>query len=395
MVNRNRIADPIARRQEARQRRLPGTRRPERLPPLNDVPNFDDSQFARHDQLNNRFKSIEQRIKNTATNRIGLFEGLSLGKLLVATLGLSGPLAAAAIIACGLAGRRVKKLEPQRDGKEREQKSAPSPCSSLQLKRPSPSIVRRHRNAPYRKLTTCRLKKTPLRKPTNGPANKSPANTPRPRVLQAQDSLIKQFINASNQPFRIADVGCLMFDSTHIHIHHPQSTPQSTIHNPQSTIHNPQSTIHIRNPQSAIHNRSRLVPQKRNSTMPLTNTDAILWYNVGNFGEAGYAVPNWSNDVGSLNPQILDWTVPRRPQPVPHHAPRGRRPADSAVDQHGSSGSTSCTLRAANILAGRAVPPGENNMEVHPRPAGRRSVPRLPGAVLPGAQSSSCDAGPS
>jgi len=42
--------------------------------------------------------------------------------------------------------------------------------------------------------------------------------------------------------------------------------------------------------------------------MPLTNTDAIIWYNVGIFGDAGYAVPNWSNDIGSLNPQILDWT---------------------------------------------------------------------------------------
>ena len=73
--------------------------------------------------------------------------------------------------------------------------------------------------------------------------------------------------------------------------------------------------------------------------MPVTNTDAVLWYNVGEFGKAGYAVPNWSNDVGSLNPQILDWTVPRRPQSVPHHAPRGRRPADSAVDQHGQADS--------------------------------------------------------
>ena len=44
-------------------------------------------------------------------------------------------------------------------------------------------------------------------------------------------------------------------------------------------------------------------------------------------------------------------------------------------------------LRAANILAGRAVPPGENNMEVqHARPAGE--VFRVyPGAVLQGPQS--------
>jgi hypothetical protein len=55
--------------------------------------------------------------------------------------------------------------------------------------------------------------------------------------------------------------------------------------------------------------------------MPLTNSDAILWYNVGIFGEAGYAVPNWSNDVGSLNPQILDWTdlVGRNLFHIMHH----------------------------------------------------------------------------
>ena len=39
--------------------------------------------------------------------------------------------------------------------------------------------------------------------------------------------------------------------------------------------------------------------------MPITNTDAVLHYDVGEFGKAGYAVPNWSDDVGSLNPQIL------------------------------------------------------------------------------------------
>lgn len=37
-------------------------------------------------------------------------------------------------------------------------------------------------------------------------------------------------------------------------------------------------------------------------------TDAILWYNVGVYGEIGYAVPNPSNDIGSLNPNMLDFT---------------------------------------------------------------------------------------
>lgn len=104
--------------------------------------------------------------------------------------------------------------------------------------------------------------------------------------------------------------------------------------------------------------------------MPLTNTDAVLWYKVGIFGDAGYAVPNWSNDVGSLNPQILDWVdlVGRNLFHVMHH---------EDVDLRIPPSINTCKrvhklyLRAASILAGRAVPPGTDNMEAqHSRPAG-------------------------
>lgn len=40
--------------------------------------------------------------------------------------------------------------------------------------------------------------------------------------------------------------------------------------------------------------------------MPNTNTDSILWYNVGNFGTMGYAVPNWSDDVATNNVTIRE-----------------------------------------------------------------------------------------
>jgi hypothetical protein len=104
--------------------------------------------------------------------------------------------------------------------------------------------------------------------------------------------------------------------------------------------------------------------------MPVTNTDAVLHYNVGEFGRAGYAVPNWSNDVGSLNPQILDWTflVGRNLFHIMHHEDSDLRippSINTAKRIH------KLYIRAGNILAGRAVPPGENNMEVlHARPAG-------------------------
>jgi hypothetical protein len=104
--------------------------------------------------------------------------------------------------------------------------------------------------------------------------------------------------------------------------------------------------------------------------MPVTNTDAVLHYNVGEFGRAGYAVPNWSNDVGSLNPQILDWTflVGRNLFYIMHHEDVDLRippSINTAKRIH------KLYIRAANILAGRAVPPGQNNLEViHSRPSG-------------------------
>jgi hypothetical protein len=104
--------------------------------------------------------------------------------------------------------------------------------------------------------------------------------------------------------------------------------------------------------------------------MPITNTDAVLWYNVGEFGKAGYAVPNWSDDIGSLNPQILDWTylVGRNLFHIMHHEDADLRipPSINTIKRIHK-----LYVRAGNILAGRAVPPGENNMEVaHARPAG-------------------------
>jgi hypothetical protein len=40
--------------------------------------------------------------------------------------------------------------------------------------------------------------------------------------------------------------------------------------------------------------------------MSITNTDSILWYNVGQFGEQGYAVPNWSDDIETNNVTIRE-----------------------------------------------------------------------------------------
>lgn len=102
----------------------------------------------------------------------------------------------------------------------------------------------------------------------------------------------------------------------------------------------------------------------------ITNTDAVLWYNVAEFGKAGYAVPNWSNDIGTLNPTIAE-LVQLSGQNlfnIMHHEDADLRTPPSV---------NTCKrvhklyLRLASILAGRAIPPGQDNLETdHVRPAG-------------------------
>jgi hypothetical protein len=53
-------------------------------------------------------ESVRQHVGEIAAQRDGLLRGLSVGKVAVGALGLSGPLAAAVVIAGGLAGRRIK-----------------------------------------------------------------------------------------------------------------------------------------------------------------------------------------------------------------------------------------------------------------------------------------------
>ncbi|WP_428303890.1 hypothetical protein [Lacipirellula sp.] len=104
--------------------------------------------------------------------------------------------------------------------------------------------------------------------------------------------------------------------------------------------------------------------------MPVTNTDAILHYSVGVFGDAGYGVPNWSNDVGSINPGIIDVCnlIGQSLFAVMHHEDVDLRipPSINTLRRVHK-----LYLRSKQLLAGRAVPPNEANMEtVHSRPAG-------------------------
>lgn len=104
--------------------------------------------------------------------------------------------------------------------------------------------------------------------------------------------------------------------------------------------------------------------------MPVINTDAVLWYDVGQFGQLGYGVPNPSDDPGSLNPAILDIVslTGRNLFHIMHNEDADLRtpPSINTVRRIHK-----LYIRLAQILQSRAVPPGELNMEArHVQPAG-------------------------
>jgi len=103
--------------------------------------------------------------------------------------------------------------------------------------------------------------------------------------------------------------------------------------------------------------------------MPI-NTDAILWYNVGKFGDLGYAVPNFSNDVGSLNPTIINFTnmIGQNLFAIMHHEDVDLRtpPSINTIRRVHK-----LYLRFGQLINARAVPPEKNNLEpIHIQPAG-------------------------
>lgn len=104
--------------------------------------------------------------------------------------------------------------------------------------------------------------------------------------------------------------------------------------------------------------------------MPVVNTDAVLHYNVGQFGQLGYAVPNFSDDVGSLNPNIIQLTniVGQNLFAIMHHedADLTTPPSINTVRRIHK-----LYVRFGQIVEARAISPGRNNLEpLHVQPAG-------------------------
>jgi hypothetical protein len=160
-------------------------------------------QFARRTELNgrlntltSRFESVRKHVEQVATGGGGFFQGLTFGKLVVGVLGLSGPLAVAVVIAGGLAGRRIRKhgARSTEHGVEESVHAPRSPLPALQpvaVDSPPPP----QRTVPETHYVS--VEKDSFAKAhqwaSEHVARKYPGAT---EILQAQDSLIKQYLAA-------------------------------------------------------------------------------------------------------------------------------------------------------------------------------------------------------
>jgi hypothetical protein len=101
----------------------------------------------------------------------------------------------------------------------------------------------------------------------------------------------------------------------------------------------------------------------------MVTSDTVRWYNVGRFGEAGYAVPAWGNDVATLNPNIAELTdlIGQNLFALLHQEDVDLRTPpsiNSLMAVH------NLYMRAGQILTARAVPPGQTELRTtHVSPA--------------------------
>jgi hypothetical protein len=144
---------------------------------------------ARFESVRTIVETLRQHVSEVATQRRGLLEGVSLGKFAVGALGLSGPLAAAVVIAGGLAGRRMKsRVKSEESRARRDPALDPRPIAVDSPLLPQRSVPETH----YVPIEQDSFSKA-HQWASEHVARKYPGAT---EMLQAQDSLIKQFLAA-------------------------------------------------------------------------------------------------------------------------------------------------------------------------------------------------------
>lgn len=150
--------------------------------------------FTEFESVHGVVESVRQHVEQIAGDRTSILDGVSLGKYAVGALGLSGPIAAAVIIAGGLFGRRIKSRVKRLEAVIRPTlNSQPSTLNPFPIAVDSPPPPQR---------TVPETHYVPVEKDSFAKAHqwasehvarKYPGAT---EVLQAQDSLIKQFLAA-------------------------------------------------------------------------------------------------------------------------------------------------------------------------------------------------------
>jgi hypothetical protein len=150
---------------------------------------------TRFESVTSRIESVRERAEEIAASKVGFFQGLSFGKLAVGALGLSGPLAVAVIVAGGLAGRRIKSRVR---GQVSTARGAPALDCRASTLDPAQPIVVDSPIPPQRTVPETHY--VPIEKDSFSKAHqwasehvarKYPGAA---EILQAQDSLIKQYI---------------------------------------------------------------------------------------------------------------------------------------------------------------------------------------------------------
>jgi hypothetical protein len=148
---------------------------------------------ARFESVRTVVETLRQHVSEVATNRVGLFEGVSLGKFAVGALGLSGPLAAAVVIAGGLAGRRLKSRVKSHPEGTRSRARTDLALDARPIAVDSPPLPQRAvpetHYVPVEQDSFAKAHQWA----SEHVARKYPGAT---EMLQAQDSLIKQFLAA-------------------------------------------------------------------------------------------------------------------------------------------------------------------------------------------------------
>jgi hypothetical protein len=101
----------------------------------------------------------------------------------------------------------------------------------------------------------------------------------------------------------------------------------------------------------------------------MVTSDTVRWYNVGKFGEAGYAVPAFGDDVSTLNPNIAELTdlIGQNLFSLMHQEDVDMRTPPSINSLRAIH---NLYLRCGQILTARAVPPGQTEFRTtHVSPA--------------------------